>query len=249
MTLTVAEVATVAWDYTMADLEAFARKAARLANAPVMSREDAADTAWHGIVEALYTATEKPPPHQLIGAGVTIVQRERRDWYRHHGVDVDHPGRGDRPAFTTYWGPGRGDTTAHDGFSDRVVERMALPQVLAVLTARQYEVVVALAAFDGDARQAAAALGITLGTLQQAAQDARQRILGVWFEHETPRFGGGHCSDPDRCRNGHLRAEHSYTQPNGALACRECRRRVARNRMRRVREAAKVEARAAALVS
>ena len=94
MTLTVAEVATVAWDYTMADLEAFARKAARLANAPVMSREDAADTAWHGIVEALYTATEKPTPHQLIGAGVTIVQRERRDWYRHHGVDVDHPGRG-----------------------------------------------------------------------------------------------------------------------------------------------------------
>lgn len=224
----VAETATLAHGYTMAQVENFTRivvKSCRIGY--ILDEVDRWDHAWFGIVEKLYGDSSAPTRNDLINAGYTAIERATATEFRHHGRSggVGTEGHG----FRKYWLPVTG---GNEDFTDRIAERLALPQVLAELTDREYQIIAAHAA-HGSPAAAAAALGMSGSAYRTKLSQARKRLQALWFEHETPRAYGSHGSS-DQCRYGHSRTEHSYRKPNGKQQCRLCGRNAERRRMARM---------------
>lgn len=220
---TVAETATLAHGYTMAEIN---RIAGVVVSKDHYSRpldyDDRIACAWHAVVEALYTAERPPVFGELYVAGLQALSAEMSKYRQLHGVAKE----GLAPRFQVYWRPTHVERT--DGFSDRLVEKMALHDVLGLLTDRQYEAVSTLAAFDNDRRAAADALGIKYDAFNMRINDARKRINAVWYDGETPPKR--RSSSDDACAAGHNRAEHGLKR-EGKWVCRKCdsarRRRIA----------------------
>ncbi|GAA1977473.1 hypothetical protein GCM10009798_43360 [Nocardioides panacihumi] len=184
----VAETATLAWDYTMADVESLAWKAVNGTKSfgQVTSLSDRHETAWHAIVVWLYESREHPRAHDLIRAGRDAIYAEQAQWRQMYQKQSGNTGR----AFARYWSPIR---STSDGFSDHLADVLSLPVVLALLNASEYEAIVALAAY-GSQPEAAKALGIRTGTLQVRIHRARAKINQAWFAPETPPRAIGHGS-------------------------------------------------------
>jgi DNA-binding CsgD family transcriptional regulator len=89
-------------------------------------------------------------------------------------------GGGTLPSFERYW-----TGTARTSHEDRVTERIALHQIIPLLTSRQTEVVHALAATD-NYRAAAELLDMNPRTFNVTIRHARQRFLAAWHQGETP---------------------------------------------------------------
>jgi len=227
---TVAETATLAWGYTMADIERLANRAVgRHGLSHRMDYSDRHDVAWHAIVEELYTTPELPAPYRLITAGLRALDREISDYRHHHGIITD----GFAPKYERYWRPVTHPQT--DGFTDRLIEVLALPAALSVLSPEQYEAIVTLAAFDNAMQDAADAVGMKYHGFYYRVQAARAKIKEVWFEEETPvgsKPTAPH-SDAGTCRSGHPRAEHGRQLPSGIWECRTCKNAAARRRRAR----------------
>ena len=223
----VAEIATVAWGYTMADIERLARRVANGSKSfgvGAICSNDRREEAWCGIVERLYSATEYPAPAVLLEAGREAVSKQLSARDQSHGLRSDGEG-GHGPGFMKYW---RTVSSSSDDFTDGLAERLALPQVLALLTDVEYEAIMARAA-HATLEQGAAALGIPTRTLRKRLDRARTKVTAAWLAPETPRAKPTRGADV--CKYGHSRAEHGYRTSADAWVCRIC----ARNKHRRLR--------------
>ncbi|MBB3041161.1 hypothetical protein [Nocardioides soli] len=218
MTATVAETATLAWGYTMADVDRLARFTARIRNTSLVGFDERYETAWLAIIERLYDGPEMPTSEDLIQVGKGAIRDEVNALLHHRGIN--NYTYQDTPNSWKYWSV---ISAADEDFTGRLVERLALPQVLALLTPGEYEAIAALAA-NGTQAAAAAAVGIKPSAFTARIARARQRIIEAWFEHETPRKSTTKGNDI-ACSAGHPRATHSTKDSLGHWDCRTCRRR------------------------
>lgn len=216
MTTKIGDRATVVHGYTLADIDKMAHYAAKVARGvQILDAVEAREEAWFAIVEELYSSRETPTRWTVLQAGVRAVSNLSSTQLRHHGRGRDDE---DRPRFTAYW-TYVGSSQRTD-WTESIVERMSLPQILSVLTAKQYETIIALAAY-GSTVLAAEALGVQRKTYSAVLVRARALMLAAWFEHETPHTG---VAGDDTCKYGHSRAEFGKRHANGSWECRLCKR-------------------------
>ncbi|WP_091114714.1 hypothetical protein [Nocardioides psychrotolerans] len=227
----------------MADIDALARRAALYRHSTLIDPEEAVAIAWLAIVEDLYTEESTPTRFDLIVAGTRALSGEIKRMISYHGINAgttrDQANGSAAPKIQQYWSAHHNH--AEGDFTERVAERLTLPVVLSVLTAKQYDVIATLAAFDGDTTAAAKALGMEKPAYLSTLRRGRHQILAVWHEHETPH-SQVRVLDPSKCYNGHDRAEHSIQGPNGKWACLKCRSKNAVRHSRNHRERQKTAA-------
>lgn len=228
----VAEIATVAWGYTMADIDRIAKSVARYSgNVSWLGDRgfgERVDAAWFGIAERLYDIDaypDEPAERDLFIAGRIAVNQQEQQDRQAHGINKSDDFK-ERKSFGTYW---RTVAAPTEDFTDRIAERLALPQALKLLELEEYEAIAALAAF-GTYRAASEALGIGENLLWKRISSARRTIIAAWIAPETP---------PEKpkpgttCRAGHPRAEHGFQEKisadgRTAWRCRICRRKSIR---------------------
>lgn len=201
--------------YTMGDVERLARIAVarcRINSGPAW--QDRYESAWHGVVEALYAAEEPPDTHALIAAGWQAVYDDVEDDMQNHGRRTSTGDVG--PRFAKFWHNGARTRTP---FTERVDESLAIVQILPMLTPEQCEAVIALACHDS-VREAADALGINHKTMSSRLCAARERFRGWWHEGETPVV---HRDLSATCREGHDVAEFGRVSAGGLRYCTKCR--------------------------
>lgn len=226
---TVTQMATLTHGYTMARVDRLAHEAALKASYRLgaMDFTEAREEAWEAIVELLYLLPEKPAEWSLVEAGTRAIGNRFYAEMRDQGKRPNRHGLGgfeETPRFNAYWVHIVG---AKPDWTDGVIERMALPRVLSVLTPNEYEAVVALAA-HGSMDKAAGALNVTYSAMKQRVRAARRRMLEVWFEGETPPRGTPTADLNVRCRVGHSRTEYGFRTADGLWDCRLCQRRRSR---------------------
>jgi hypothetical protein len=190
--------------YTLADLQRCARIAATSAGMFASDAADRYEVALSGIAEYLYSAEHPPREHQLVSAGRETIWEEAKATLRHCGYTTPNQrathGSGTAPRFTAYWDAVSAPADSHE---ERLVERVALAQIMPALTPRQREIVGALAAFDGY-RAAADALAMQYKTYAGYLAEARRRFLRLWHEGETPSrmWSTDHRNGGDEARSG-----------------------------------------------
>lgn len=170
--------------YTLADLDRIALHVVRINRSwwPAGDRRDQLDTAWEGIAEHLCAAPLPPSRQDLIEAGRAALSREVKDHARHHGAGSHNgiPNAGAK--FAAWWHL----ATAPDlSPEEAVTERIALAQVLAVLTPRQRDALHALA-LRGDYWEAAGVIGVKPQTFRRLLGRARGEFFRWWFQPEEP---------------------------------------------------------------
>lgn len=168
--------------YTLAHITNLARwivsRSGRYQGSNVADRIDAA---WFAMIEHLYSRDDPPHPSALTGAGISGIDRYIAAEMHAHGQQRTERGGGMLPSFERYWASPVHKTP----LEDRVVERIALTQIMPLLTARQAEAVNALAAAE-NYQTAAALLDMNPGTFRVTIRDARRRFLAAWHQGETP---------------------------------------------------------------
>lgn len=230
---TLAETATLVHGFSMARIDRLTRRALRMyGRGHILGWEDRYEAAWFAIVEHLYISTDPPEESRLLQIGCFAVQQEIADLSHHHGFSRSIGAEGAN--FTKYWTSKA--RLSEDDFTAGLIERMALPQVLAALTDAQYEAISALAAF-GTHKAAAAALGIHVETFGIRIRDARAQVAALWIAPETPHTFLR--NDKDYCPRGHSRAVHAFINNKGTSVCRICQRAAGRASDRRRRERAR----------
>lgn len=170
------------WGYTLADVQEIARKAAFTNRFMASDFRDRVDAAWHAVVVELYTAEQPPTIHDLATVARAAVWAMVRDHHQTYGyADREWAaGYASAPRFVAYWTEPPGTP-----MEERVVERVATPQVWWALSDRDRQVLAAFAA-AGDNRSAAAALGMPVGSFRTYISQARRAWLALWHEGETP---------------------------------------------------------------
>jgi hypothetical protein len=234
----------VAHGYTMRDLDRLAASACTYDRSMASDATTRYEIAWSAIAEALCTATEPPDWHELFTVGWRAIYAEVREM-RHMFGHRDKDGTNEVASsqrFRQYW------TLPPDRPEEGIAERMALPQILAVLSPTEREAVVALAVHD-DYQAAADSLGINYGALTARLIAARKRFRAHWYAPETaPPVKGtdrrvGSRTKPLRthCSNNHeLTGDNVYRRPNpkpgkrGERVCRQCE--IARGKARWARK-------------
>lgn len=172
--------------YTLGDLDRLARTVV-VANSqwwPAGDRKDQADTAWSGIVEYLYSATDTPTERDLLAAGTQALVEDTKGYRKHHGLR-DGGLIADGPRFAAYW-----YQPPAEPWEDRVIERIAAEQIIAKVKPHELDAVLALAA-HGDYQAAADALGLKYTALTVRLSGARKTFRQHWYAPEVaPRMKG-----------------------------------------------------------
>lgn len=167
--------------YTLASITRLARWVVSHGRYQGSDVADRIDAAWFAMIEHLYTCDDPPHPSALTSAGISGVDRYIAGEMHAHGRQRTERGGGMLPSFECYWTTGTHKTL----LEDRVVERIALKQIMPLLTARQTEVVHALAAAE-NYRGAAQLLDMNPATFNVTIRDARRRFLAAWHQGEVP---------------------------------------------------------------
>jgi DNA-directed RNA polymerase specialized sigma24 family protein len=131
------------------------------------TRNDHFEAAYGGIAEALLRAESPPSPLGLYRAG----QKALRAWVH---AESRYRGRRVPAIFTRYWEP-----VLPADPQDIATDRADLARILAVLSPRQREAVIALAE-HGSFAAAAEATGIPLGTYKVHVARARAKFAELW---------------------------------------------------------------------
>jgi hypothetical protein len=174
--------------YRLGDLHAIARLAVHVAGRLATNWYERYDTAWSGIVEHLYAATDPPTRQDLVSAGrlsiyaVVDGDRQTHGYYRRKTIGAA-AGPYSSPAYRMYWLDWLANVQ-HD-HAPAVVEREAVPRILTALTQRQREALLALAAHE-DYALAANAMGVRISSFTSYISEARIRFFRLWHEGETP---------------------------------------------------------------
>ncbi|MFD4343440.1 hypothetical protein ACFWQ6_00920 [Streptomyces coelicoflavus] len=234
--------------FTLRDLHAMAAAACRADRSLASDAHTRYDVAWSAIATALSEADEPPARAELVRVGWQAIYNEVREM-RHMFGHRDKDGTNEvasSPRFRQYW------TLPPAYPEDGLIERLALPQILARLTDAERAAVVALAVHD-DYQSAADALGIKYSALTARIATARQRFRMHWYAPETAppvkgtdrRVGSRTQQLRTHCRNGHeLSGDNVYRRPNpkpgrrGERVCRVCESERSKARWVRKKEAA-----------
>lgn len=171
--------------YTLRDIDRLSSTAIRI-NAWYrnIDAEERLAAARCAIVDVLYSNTEAPSERTLFSAAVDAADKLTYSAGAAYGIPAGHGSQGAprRPGFSAYWKTVAGGSA---GFDTKVVEAVALWQILAQLTEQQRQTLIAFAA--DDERQAAAdRLGVSVRTLARLLADSRRRFIELWFGDETP---------------------------------------------------------------
>lgn len=170
--------------WTLTDLHRLTRTAVNMAGQRATDYADRYDAARGGILIALYTAPTPPDRRTLLAAGAQavhddITQALHLYGYRHRDA---YNGYASAPRYRTYWADIAAVTPSPE---DRIVDRLAIDQILPRLTRTEAEAIAALAAAD-DYTAAADLLGISYDAFKRRIHCARRRILTHWHGTETP---------------------------------------------------------------
>jgi hypothetical protein len=221
----------LAYGYTLAQVEHLAKAAVNMAGQYASDYLDRLDAAYGAIVIALYEAPHWPTRYTLMEAGARAVHDLVRQTLHLRGYrDLSgYAGAGSSPRFATYW---TGMPTVTPSPENRIVEHVAVGQIVPRLAPRERQAVTALAA-TGDYQAGADLLGMGYDQFVNAVNRARHRAWGLWHEHETPagrwrkdvRLGSRTAVRPSHCPQG-----HSYDEANtaykrsGGIRCKTCHR-------------------------
>lgn len=180
----------IRWGWTLTDLDAVVRRGiSRTHQYRACDADERYAAGWHAAVELLYTATEPPDAPDLYRAAwraadyLTTRTAEERGVPRSRG-DA-YTGRTDVPKWHAYWTTVVRHTASPE---EPVVERTALAQIWPRLQPRYQTALQALAA-HGDYQAAADSLGLKYYTFCAQVRHARNAVLALWWEGETPRRG------------------------------------------------------------
>lgn len=233
MSTRIAEPVHVRHGYTMTDLDRLARTVV-VANAQWWrggDRFDQAAIAWSGIAEHLCAAEVVPSPNDLLAAGTRALADDVKGWRRSHGMREQSADVG--PRFAAFW-----YEAPAQPWDERVVESIAVHQVLEELPAHQRDAVIALATYE-DYGRAAEALGIKYPTLTARLRLARQTLARLWYAPETAprtrhtdrRVGSYTAEASTHCGAGHAWTLENTRWAKGRTAasakvrrCRSCER-------------------------
>lgn len=218
----VVQLAPLVHGYTLAKIDEAAWAAVRMkGNVRVKDPRDFYDAAWHAIVELLYTQEEPPTYFDLVNTGKLAIQHEINTEFHHSGIDNKTGQAG--PNIGKYWAPVVGPQ--REGFAERVVDRLAIPQILGYLTDVEYEVLSATIQHESQTL-AAAALGMSRWNVQKYMASARARFAAAWFDpdHAPVR----RRASETECGAGHARSQHGFKRPDGRWGCRICNRNATR---------------------
>lgn len=199
--------------YTVRDIQRMTRMAMTWARTRFLDSDDRHEAAYFAICEALLASPESPPERDLIAAGARAVDNETRAFLRHHGVSSEQPDS-HKGSFVSFW-----LNQPHDFPDERLCEVIALPEVMARLTTKEREALVAYATF-GNMADAATSLGATSKIVQGRVSRARHRFLEAWYDHETPPAR----RQEGTCKAGHDRSVYGKLPPSGHWYCTKCRR-------------------------
>lgn len=229
------------YGFTLADLDRIARAAVAI-NLKWWSGSDRwqqVETAWSGIAEHLYAAEDPPTEGDLLTAARNAINDEVQG--DRQALGLSHNGK-PSPRFHAYW-----NQVPDEPWEDRLVDRIALKQILPLLTGKQQSAVLALAAM-GDYRAAAEALGIGYGTLNNRLSVARKAFDEHWYAPEAPPTRRGRdgrvksYSTPRLTHCNHCEDRHELTDENtyrsgGSRTCKAFSARLrAANRQRESRD-------------
>lgn len=180
----------VRWGWTLADLDEIVRRGInRTHQYRACDADERYAAGWHAAVELLYTATEPPDAPDLYRAAwraadyLTTRTAAERGISRSRG-DA-YTGRTDVPKWHAYWTTVVRHTASPE---EPVVERTALAQIWPRLQPRYQTALQALAAHD-DYQAAADSLGLRRDTFYAQVRHARNAVLALWWEGETPSRG------------------------------------------------------------
>lgn len=186
----------MAHGYTLADITGLARAASSIARGGgILTVADRVDVAGHAMVVALLESADPVGTADLVRIGFRAVTAAVGDEFRHHGVD--HHDGAERPSYAAFW-----RTAPAPTFDEVLIERIAVRQIMPMLTTRQKAVVRHVASFDAwpGNRELAEDFGMHPATYNVTLNDARERFRRWWHEGETPSAMWG------RDRAGHRRA-------------------------------------------
>ncbi|WP_424891842.1 hypothetical protein [Streptomyces sp. XH2] len=192
--------------YTLADLHRLAASAVRADRTLASNAHLRYDIAWSAIAEALAAADEPPSPQDLVRTGWQAIYADVRQGWQLYGVARDSGGRavGSAPRFVTYW------RHIHESpVEERLIERIAVHQILDTLPAVYRDAVFALAA-HGTLQEAARALGISDVAMKGRIATAKRRFATRWYAPEAPprlridrRVGSYTAVLATHCAHGH----------------------------------------------
>lgn len=212
----------IAHGYTLADLNRLAAKACAADRSLAGDMTTRYDTAWSAIALALVEAERWPRPESLVRAGWQAIYAEIRAMQHTYGYSEHTRDLG--PRACAYW-----TRRPTDHAEDRVIEPLAVRQILPTLTPGQRAAVHALAVHD-DYQAAADSLGLAYRTFCARIRAARAQFHARWYAPDTtpPRCGmdkrvRSHTL-PNHCPHGHeFTPENTWRPPGGGgRRCRTC---------------------------
>lgn len=230
------EPGVIRFGYTIRDIDRLTHGALIADRMMALDYADRKDVAWSAIAEHICAATEAPTRQELIRVGWQAIYQTVRDNYRQRGYrdgDYGTDGAPTMPRFAAYWS----SNVTHFP-DDRIVEDIAVGQVLATLKPIYRAAVTALAVAD-DYVKAADLLGLKYSAFTARISVARRQLLALWHEGETPRpvrtdrrVESHSATLATHCGNGHewtpenTRAETKLVRgkPKHRRFCRECER-------------------------
>ena len=197
----------------------------------VLPMDERFQVAWGAIAEAAASNEQRIRYNDMIQIGKEAIDDEARDWGRHHG-------RSNERSFQAFWLDRYELDAANTQFEDRLVDNLALGQVMAVLPSRMSTALIALS-IAGDLAGAAQLLGQHYDTVSRNVRDGRRAVYAMWFEGLTPptppidrRVESYRQPRAEECPQGHeLTADNTYRLGRTGRTCRTCQ--IARSAARR----------------
>jgi hypothetical protein len=170
--------------YTLDDLDRLARVACQTAHTMAADVGDRYAEAYGEIAAHLYSAEPRPSEPDLIRVGQAAIRDWSRATRRAHGLHADSDkGEGVPHATVAYWWTQSGVTPSPEA---RIVDLAAFKAIWPWLHAEGREALETIAAFDGDYRHAAEALGLTFTQLRRHVDRAVRLFLALWHDGESP---------------------------------------------------------------
>jgi hypothetical protein len=212
----------IAHGYTLTDIDRMARQACAADRSLAGDMTTRYDTAWSAIAVALVEAQRWPRPEALVRAGWQAIYAEIRAMRHTYGYSEHTGDLGPRAA--AYW-----TRRPIDHAEDRVVEPLAVAQIMPTLTPAEHRAITALALHD-DYQAAADAIGVRYQTLHMAIRAARVRFRRRWYAPDTPpTVTGMDKRVRSRTLSDHCPQDHAFTPENtwrppggGGRRCRTC---------------------------
>ena len=214
--------------YTLEDLQRIARRAAANTRALAGDFHDRYEEAYSAAAEALYAAEHWPSAQDLFFAAQNILlhyANKNRNFYGRAWIDGwGYGGLASAPRFAQYWAGFASTVPSHES---RVVERIAVTQILPALSPRQRQVIDALAVTGGDITAAAQLLGLDYNLVTVHAAKARRAAAALWLEGETPVRRHRAWVAPSKRPRGELRpcgtvAAYARHRRRRETPCDEC---------------------------